>query len=205
MQYFDSLEIPKDGYKAVVFDLDGTLVDSMPAHFEAWRKALERNNAPKDIFPEDVFYAMGGRPTKDIVEVLNGEHGLHMDPELVSLAKREEFLKNLDKIELIDDVVDFAQSLRGVMPLGIATGGGRIVVEKTLQHKGISDLFDEVVTANDVKCGKPAPDIFLEAARRLGVAAEDCLAFEDAPAGMIAAQAAGMKVVAVPAPLRVVK
>ena len=68
---------------------------------------------------------------------------------------------------------------------------------------GLSDLFDEVVTANDVLCGKPAPDVYLEAASRLGVDAKSCLAFEDAPAGMMAAQLAGMEVVSVPAPLRV--
>lgn len=205
MQNIDSLDIPKDGYKAVIFDLDGTLIDSMPAHFESWRKALTRANAPKNVFPEDVFYAMGGRPTKDIVKVLNGEHNLSLDPEFISSAKREEFLNNLDSIDLIDEVVDFAKSLRGKMPMAIATGGGRIVVEKTLKHLHLSDLFDEVVTANDVKVGKPAPDVFIEAAERLGVAAEDCLVFEDAPAGMMAAQTAGMKVVSVPAPLRVTK
>ena len=203
MQYFDSLNIPTEGYKAVVFDLDGTLVDSMPAHFEAWRKALAKARAPKDVFPEDVFYAMGGRPTKDIVVEINGEHNLHLDPQVVALAKREAFLESLDKLEPIDDIVDFAKSLRGKMPIGIATGGSRVVVEKTLQALGLSDLFDEVVTADDVNCGKPAPDVFLEAASRLGVAPEDCLALEDAPAGMMAAQSAGMMVVAVPAPLRV--
>ena len=178
MQYFDSLNIPTEGYKAVVFDLDGTLVDSMPAHFEAWRKALAKARAPKDVFPEDVFYAMGGRPTKDIVVEINGEHNLHLDPQVVALAKREAFLDSLDKLEPIDDIVDFAKSLRGKMPIGIATGGSRVVVEKTLQALGLSDLFDEVVTADDVKCGKPAPDVFLEAASRLGVAPEDCLALE---------------------------
>jgi len=203
MHYFESLNIPKDGYKAVIFDLDGTLIDSMPAHFEAWRSALAKARAPKDVFPEDVFYAMGGRPTKDIVAELNGEHNLTLDPEYVALSKREAYLANLDKIEIIDDVVDFAKSLRGKMPLGIATGGRRVVVEKTLQALGLSDLFDEVITADDVKCGKPAPDVYLEAASRLGVAPEDCLVFEDAPAGMMAAQSAGMEVVAVPAPLRV--
>jgi len=203
MSSFDSLNIPTDGYKAVIFDLDGTLVNSMPAHFEAWCEALEKANAPKDVFPEDVFYAMGGRPTKDIVVEINGEHNLNLDPEFVALAKREAFLSRLDQIELIGDVVDFARKMRGKMPLGIATGGTRRVVEKTLQMVGIADLFDEVVTANDVKCGKPAPDVYLEAADRLEVAPEDCLVFEDAPAGMMAAQCAGMEVVFVPAPMNI--
>lgn len=205
MHYFESLNIPQEGYNAVIFDLDGTLVDSMPAHFAAWSHALIEAKVPKNVFPEDVFYAMGGRPTKDIVVELNGEHNLNIDPEFVIYAKREFLLSNLDKVKVIDDVVDFAKSLRGKMPLGVATGGNRIIVEKTLAAVGISDLFDEVVTADDVECGKPAPDVFLEVANRLGVDPKECLAFEDAPAGMMAAQSAGMEVVAVPAPLRVVQ
>jgi len=203
MTQFSSLEIPADGYDAVIFDLDGTLVDSMPAHFTAWCEALTKHDAP-NVFPEDVFYALGGRPTKDIVEELNGECGLKLDPEEVAVDKRKAFLRHLDDIVIIDDVVAFAKSLRGKMPMAIATGGTRIVAEKTLQAVGLSDLFDEVVTANDVVCGKPAPDIYLEVASRLEIAPERCLVFEDAPAGMMAAQSAGMTVVCVPAPLRVV-
>ncbi|BDS05006.1 phosphatase [Oceaniferula spumae] len=202
MTQFDTLDIPQDGYDAVIFDLDGTLVDSMAVHFTAWCEALAKHGAA-NVFPEDVFYAMGGRPTKDIVMELNGECGLKLDPEVVSIDKREAFLKNLDKVTLNDEVVDFARSLRGKMPMAIATGGSRIVVEKTLQITGLSDLFDEVVTANDVKCGKPAPDVFLEAAARLEIAPERCLVFEDAPAGIMGAQSAGMEVVCVPAPVRV--
>jgi len=200
MTPFNTLDIPKDGYDAVIFDLDGTLVDSMPAHFRAWCKALAKHGAG-NIFQEDVFYAMGGRPTKDIVIELNGECGLKLDPELVSMDKRTAFLESLNEVVIIDEVVDFARSLRGKMPMAIATGGTRIVVEKTLQALGLSDLFDEVVTANDVKCGKPAPDIFLEAAARLEIAPERCLVFEDAPAGIMGAQSAGMEVVCVPAPV----
>ncbi|MFK7909945.1 MAG: HAD family hydrolase [Akkermansiaceae bacterium] len=203
MSHDTSLEIPQDGYDAVIFDLDGTLVDSMPAHFTAWCEALAKHDAP-NVFPEDVFYALGGRPTKDIVAELNGECGLNLDPEEVAVDKRNAFLKNIDQVVVIDEVVEFARSKRGKMPMAIATGGTRIVAEKTLQICGLSDLFDEVVTANDVKCGKPAPDIYLEVADRLEIAPERCLVFEDAPAGIMAAQSAGMTVVSVPAPVRVV-
>jgi HAD superfamily hydrolase (TIGR01509 family) len=191
---------PADGFEAVVFDCDGTLVNSMPAHFEAWCEALAMYGAG-GVFKEDVFFAMGGRPTLDIVVELNDEYDLHLDPAAVALAKREAFLKRLSSIELIDEVAAFAESLRGKVPLAIATGGSRMVIEKTLKAVGISDWFDEVVTADDVAEGKPAPDIFLRAARLLGVDAAKCLALEDAPAGILAAQRAGMQVIAIPTPL----
>ncbi len=205
MNTFGDLDIPAGSFDAVIFDLDGTLVDSMPAHFAAWSMALAQFNVPKDVFPEDVFYSMGGRPTKDIVGELNGEFGLSLDAVDVALAKREAFLNLIDKVEINEDVVNYARSLRGKVPMAIATGSTRVVAEKTLQAVGISDLFDEVVTANDVECGKPAPDIFLEAASRLEVDAKRCLAFEDAPAGIMSAHCAGMEVVTVPAPFHCVK
>ena len=126
---------------------------------------------------------------------------MKLDPETVAFAKREAFLKKLGQIELIDEVHAFAESLRGKIPMAIATGGTRHVIEKTLQAVGVSDLFDEVVTADDVKIGKPAPDIFLKAAQLLGVKPEKCLVLEDAPAGVMAGQLAGMSVISIPAPL----
>jgi HAD superfamily hydrolase (TIGR01509 family) len=173
----------------------------MPAHFDAWCEALAQYGAA-NVLAEDVFYAMGGRPTKDIVIDLNAEYGLKLDPARVALAKREAFLRRLERVELIEEVAEFARSLRGKMPMAIASGGSRYVVEKTLQIVGASDWFDEVVTADDVPIGKPAPDIYLETAKRLGVAPETCLALEDAPAGIDSARAAGMLVVEIPCPMR---
>ncbi len=191
---------PATGFDAVIFDCDGTLVDSMPAHFDAWCEALSIYGAG-NIFKEDVFFAMGGRPTMDIVVELNDEYNLHLDPTAVAFAKREAFLKRLGSVTLINEVAAFAESLRGKMPMAIATGGSRMVIEKTLKIVGISDWFDEVVTADDVEEGKPAPDIFLKAAKLLGVNPEKCLVLEDAPAGILAAQRAGMQVIAIPSPL----
>jgi HAD superfamily hydrolase (TIGR01509 family) len=200
MATIGEINLTADGFDAVIFDCDGTLVHSMPLHFEAWCEALSLHGAA-NIFKEDVFYAMGGRPTKDIVVEINDEYGLKLDPEKVAFSKREAFLRKLGQLELIDEVAAFAESLRGKLPMAIATGGTRLVIEKTLQAVGVSDLFEEVVTADDVATGKPAPDIFLKAAQMLGVNPERCLVLEDAPAGVMAAQLAGMTVIAVPAPL----
>jgi len=188
---------PEPGFGALIFDLDGTLVDSMPAHFRCWCLALADQGA-ENAFSEDAFYAMGGRPTRDIVEILNKEKGLHLDPEAVSFSKKNHYLKCLDQVKLVAEVADFAKAHWGKVPLAVASGGGRIVVEKTLETLGISALFDAVVTANDVVNGKPAPDIFLETARRLGVVPEKCVVFEDAVPGVDGARAAGMEVVLVP-------
>lgn len=191
------LKIPDREFQALIFDLDGTLVDSMPAHFQAWCKALA-DQGQAGVFPEDVFYAMGGRPTRDIVGIINGEQGLSLDPDRVAAAKKRHFLKSLSKIELIPEVAAVAEKFRGKLPMAVASGGSREVVEKTLQILGISDWFDEVVSSNEVKQGKPAPDIFLEAAKRLDVEPGECLVFEDARAGILAAREAGMEVVTVP-------
>jgi HAD superfamily hydrolase (TIGR01509 family) len=200
MASIGSFTLPKTGFEAVIFDCDGTLVDSMPAHFDAWCEALAIYGAG-GVFKEDVFFAMGGRPTRDIVVDLNDEYDLHLDPEAVAFAKREAFLRRLDTVTLIDEIAEFAEALRGKVPMAIASGGTRMVVEKILHTVGISDWFDEVVTADDVPEGKPAPDVFLYAARLLGVVPSKCLALDDAPAGILAAQRAGMQVIAVPSPL----
>jgi HAD superfamily hydrolase (TIGR01509 family) len=200
MASIGNFDFPKSGFDAVVFDCDGTLVDSMPAHFDAWCEALALYGAG-GVFKEDVFFAMGGRPTRDIVVELNDEYGLRLDPEAVAFAKREAFLKRMKTITLIDEVAAFAESLRGKVPMAIASGGTRMVVEKILHQVGISDWFDEVVTVDDVPEGKPAPDVFLYAARLLGVLPSKCLALDDAPAGILAGQRAGMQVIAIPSPL----
>lgn len=196
------LDLPTSDFKALIFDLDGTLVDSMPAHFRSWNRALEDFGNP-GVFPEDIFYAMGGRPTRDIVEILNGEKGLKMDPGAVALSKKRYFLEELESCELIREVADFAKANVGKVPMAVASGGSRVVVEKTLQAVGISDWFDEVVSCDEVENGKPAPDVFLEAASRLGVEPADCVVFEDGRAGIEAAIAAGMRVVTVPTLLNV--
>ncbi len=192
-----TIDYPESEFKGLIFDLDGTIADSMPMHFKSWCRALEEHGAPS-VFPEDVFYAMGGRPTRDIVKIINGEQGLKLDPNAVALSKKRFLLEILDEVELIEEVSEFAREHVGKVPMAIASGGSRLIVEKTLQILGISDWFDEVITADDVANGKPAPDIFLEAAERLGIAPGSCVVFEDGRAGIEGAREAGMEVVVVP-------
>lgn len=200
MASIGSFTFPADGFDAVIFDCDGTLVDSMSLHFEAWCDALSIHGAG-GIFKEDVFFAMGGRPSVDIVAEINDEYDLHLDPEAVAFTKREAFLKRLNRVKLIDEVADFAKSLRGKVPMAVACGGTRLMIEKILQTVDISDWFDEVVTAEDVAECKPAPDLFLEAAKRLGVEPARCLVLDDAAQGILAAHHAGMQIIGIPSPL----
>lgn len=194
-----TLQIPAGDFAAYIFDCDGTLADTMPTHYRAWCTALGEHAAN---FPEAMFYELGGVPTSRIVEILNERHGFNL-PVASTVAQKEAiFLELSPEIAAIEPVVALAKSFAGQKPMAVASGGHRRIVLKTLQALGIADLFQAVVTAEDYRRGKPAPDPFLEAALRLGVAPEHCLVFEDTATGIAAATAAGMKSVLVPAPAR---
>jgi beta-phosphoglucomutase-like phosphatase (HAD superfamily) len=189
-------QVPPGEFEGYIFDCDGTLVDSMPAHFRAWTQALAEFGQP-DIFPEDVFYGMGGVPTLQIVRDLNAAHGIELDP--VAVTDRKEILVDalLATVQPIVDVVACARSVAAMAPVSVASGGHREVVLRTLRLAGIDSLFPIVVAAEDVKRGKPAPDCFLLAAEQMGVPPGRCLVFEDGIKGIEAARAAGMQTVLV--------
>lgn len=189
------LDIPAGDFAGYIFDCDGTLADSMPLHYRAWQAAL-RDYAVD--FPEAMFYELGGVPTETIVTILNERHSLSMPPKETAAFKESLYLEKLHEIQPIDAVVELARRFAGRLPIAVASGGHRGIVEKTLSSLGIVDLFDAIVGAEDYLNGKPAPDPFLEAARRLGVAPETCLVFEDTQLGIDAAVAAGMQWVRVP-------
>jgi beta-phosphoglucomutase family hydrolase len=194
-----SLELPPGDFAAFIFDCDGTLADTMPTHFKAWQSALGK--AAGD-FPEAMFYELGGVPTSRIVEILNERHGYSM-PVAETVARKEAlFLEMSVQIAGIEPVVSLAREWHGRKPLAVASGGHRRIVHNTLKALGICNLFQTIVCSEDYLRGKPHPDPFLEAARRLGVAAESCLVFEDTQTGIQAANAAGMASVLVPGPLR---
>lgn len=191
--------LPEGDFEGYIFDCDGTLADTMPLHYRAWVAALKEH---AEIFPEALFYQLAGVPTERIIEILNERHGLSLDPIETSRVKEEIYIETLPQILPIEPVVELVHKYHGTLPMAVASGGYREIVIRTLEVLGIGDKFDAIVGAEDYKRGKPAPDPFLEAAHRLGVAPEKCLVFEDAQTGIEAAKAAGMQWVFVPQPKR---
>ncbi len=178
--------------QGLIFDCDGTLADSMPLHWRAWQVIAARHRIQ---FPQDRFYSLGGVPSREIARMLSLEQGLNLDHLAVAREKEAEYLPLIDQIEPVNAVVGIAREHYGKVPLAVASGGTRRAIEQVLGHLGIRDLFNTVVTSEDVARQKPAPDIFLEAARRLGVAPERCRAYEDTDLGLQAIRAAGMEAV----------
>lgn len=175
---------------ALIFDCDGTLTDSMPVHYVCWQKTMLAHGIQ---FSEERFYALGGMPSDKIVELLSCEAGLTLDCAVVAEQKEREFLDTLHLLEPIAAVVEIAKENRGKRKMAVASGGFRHVIEKQLRQVGILDWFDTLVTAEDTARHKPEPDVFLEAARRLGASAADCLVYEDSDLGIEAACRAGMR------------
>lgn len=196
-----TLKIPDHPFKAFIFDCDGTLVDSMPLHYIAWVEALKRHNAPFE-FTEEVFYAHAGIKEQDVVRILNKKHGTNIDPVGVDETKMEIFRQRIPEVQAVAPVADFAKSLFGHFPMAVASGSEEPTVRGCLEATGLLHLFETIITPKLVKQGKPAPDMFLLAAERMGVAPAECLVLEDGNSGIEAAQAAGMQSVFIPRSLR---
>ncbi len=164
----------------------------MPAHFVAWTETLRPHGL---VFPEDRFYACAGMSTAQIIEMLATEQGRTVDIALVAADKDERYLDHVSHVRPIEPVVEVARQFRDQGPMAVATGNVRRLAEATLDALGIRAWFGAIVAADDVEHPKPAPDTFLEAARRLGVDPTDCRAYEDGEPGLESARAAGMDVV----------
>jgi beta-phosphoglucomutase-like phosphatase (HAD superfamily) len=178
--------------KGLVFDCDGTLADTMPLHWRAWQASAKKY---KLHFPEDRFYSLGGVPARDIFKMLAEEQGVTLDHIKAAHEKENGYLQYLPEIGPIHAVVEIAKENFGKVPMAVASGGTQPIILQVLEHLKIRHLFGAVVTSEMVVNQKPAPDIFLEAARRIGVDPKFCRAYEDTDLGMQAIRSAGMDAV----------
>jgi beta-phosphoglucomutase-like phosphatase (HAD superfamily) len=184
--------VPPPPFEALIFDCDGTLADTMPIHFVAWVDILRRHGGDMS---EELFYQSAGRPTRSIIEHLNQEFGYNLDVDAIYHEKEKAYLNLIDTIHEVKAVADIARAYYGKVPLAVASGGEHLIVDRTLAAIGLTNLFDAVIGADDVVHGKPAPDMFLLAAERIGVDPANCIVYEDGEPGIVAAHSAGMRVV----------
>jgi HAD superfamily hydrolase (TIGR01509 family) len=191
------LPIPNGTFKAYLFDCDGTVVDSMPLHYIAWSKALGEWNCP---FTEERFYRWGGMPIVEIIGKLSEEYGIEMPVARVAKRKEELYYEHLPSLKAVPEVLEHIELQHGRIPFAVVSGSERESVQASLNATGLLGKFHTLVCAGDYANSKPDPEPFLLAAKRLGVAPESCLVFEDAEIGIDAARAAGMSWVRVPAP-----
>ncbi len=191
------LKLPAGPFKAYLFDCDGTIADSMPLHYIAWRKALDEWNCE---FEEQLFYAWGGLPILEIITTLNKQRGLSLPVELVAQKKEIFFYELLPGLKAVPEVLEHIESHYGRIPFAVVSGSTRESVIASLRSLKLLDKFDTLVCAGDYQKSKPDPEAFLLAATRLSVAPRDCLVFEDTELGIQAATAAGMASVKVPPP-----
>lgn len=191
------LKLPAGSFQAYLFDCDGTIVDSMPLHYVAWKKALAEWNC---TFDEKLFYAWGGTPVAEIISALNESQGLSMPVEAVSTRKENLYLASLAQLTAVPEVVEHIDDQHGKIPFAVVSGSTRESVTASLTALNLLDKFDTLVCAGEYQKSKPDPEAFLLAAAKLGVAPAGCLVFEDTDLGIQAAKAAGMAAVKVPPP-----
>jgi HAD superfamily hydrolase (TIGR01509 family) len=192
------LTIPPGDFGAYLFDCDGTIVDSMPLHYIAWKQALGEWNCK---FDEELFYAWGGKPPVQIIAELNTLNGLEMP--VAALAERKEnlYFEQLPHLQPVPEVLEIIEAEQGRIPFAVVSGSTRESIIKSLTMVGLLHFFPVIVGSEDYARSKPAPDVFLAGASRLEVSPEVCLVFEDAQIGIEGAIAAGMATVRVPNPL----
>lgn len=183
-------------YQGLIFDMDGTIIDSMPAHLQTWLRTSAHFDFPYD---KEWLHSMGGMPSHKITQEINQRYQLNLDPADVQTFKTREFLSmDLENIvTLIPCTYALVKHFSGQKPMAVGTGSSTSTATRLLTQLGIIELFETIVTANDVVNHKPNPDTFLLAAKRINIEPSACVVFEDTELGLQAAHAAGMDCVLV--------
>ena len=177
------------GTKALIFDIDGTLVDTMPTHFLAWQ---ETGQALGFTYSETLLYRYSGMSTREITLRLNADFGYQLDPEQVIKEKNTAYLRRVDGVGPVQQVVDIVVNYFGKIPMALGTGEYRDIAWRNIQAAELESYFRILVSADDVAHSKPDPETFLKCAEQLGVAPQFCQVFEDGDLGLEAARRAGM-------------
>lgn len=185
------IEVP-DNVRGLIFDCDGTLVDSMPLHMEAWKAAFKKYNS---YYHEDFLFSLKGMKEIEIIDLYNKKFNTSLAPKLMVTAKHHYFIENISSVKPIEQIVDIAKYFYNKLPLAVVSGSVKKIVELELKTIGIIDLFKVILTADDPFKPKPSPDVFYAAASSLNLMPNYCLVFEDGDAGLKAAQRAGMETI----------
>lgn len=182
--------IPIPPYKALIFDCDGTLADTLPVHFQTWSASLQSVGA--DI-SRDWYYKYCGTSAQEMLQILKDSFGYQFDSEAIIVERQKHYQSLLDTVNEVQAVAEIVRNHHKKVPMAVASGGERIVLEATLNNIRLRNFFDVVVSIDDVEKGKPEPDIFLLAAQKLNISPQDCIVYEDSDGGLEAARRAGMR------------
>lgn len=186
------LNIELNNYKALIFDLDGTLLNSMPMHNKAWIDTFAENGV---TITEQFLQETAGMASIRIVSLINEQFNKNLDPKKISIDKRDKYLKTIDQVEVVPAVLDIVKTYYQKVPLGVITGGSHAVVDMLLPKLGLDHYFEKVICADDTKLGKDSTEPYLMMTEFLKVEPRGCLFFDDGDVGLKGARLAGMDVI----------
>jgi beta-phosphoglucomutase family hydrolase len=185
--------------KAIIFDMDGVIINSIPAHIKAWEIPLSKYgvNFKAENFYEE-FQRCNGMTTKDFGKLFKERYNIKVDDKVLSDSKHENYINLIKNIEVFDNVLEFIKLLKEKgFQLAIATSEPKKIVDIVVEKFELNKYFKIIITVDQVEKPKPDPEIFIKAANALGVSPEQCIVIEDSPAGVKAAKSANMKCIAI--------